>query len=89
MECFNIFFSKIIIKAKASDCYWSKDKLVSFSIDYNSKNNVAIDINSLIVRHWIREVLGLIKMPDAVRKIAYDFEQKQVYKQELIFIREL
>jgi hypothetical protein len=45
-----------IIKAKASDCYWSKAKLFSFSIDYNSKNNVAIDINSLIDRHWIRKV---------------------------------
>lgn len=85
----SIFFSKIIIKAKVSYYYWSKDKFVSFSIDYNSKNNVAIDINSLIDKHWIREVLGLIKMPDAVRKITYDFEQNEVYKQELIFIREL
>ncbi|MFV8334722.1 hypothetical protein ACNQF7_01405 [Flavobacterium sp. RSP29] len=85
----SIFFSKIIIKTKAPVYYWSKDKLVSFSIDYNSKNNAAIDINSLIDKYWIREVLGLIKMPDAVRKITYDFEQKQVYKQELIFIREL
>ena len=66
-----------------------KRYIVSFSIDYNSKNNAAIDINSLIDRHWIREVLGLIKMPDAFRKITYDFEQKQVYKQELIFFREL
>lgn len=83
------FFSKIIIKAKTSDYYWSKDKLVSFSIDYNSKNNAATDINSLIDKHWFREVLGLIKTPDAVRKIIYDFEQNQLYKQELIFIREL
>lgn len=85
----SIFFSKIIIKAKASDYYWSKDKLVNFSIDYNSKNNTVIDINSLIDKNWIREVLGQIKIPDAVRKITYDFEQKQVYKQELIYIREL
>lgn len=85
----SIFFSKIIIKAKAPDYYWSKDKLVSFSIDYNLKNNTIIDINSLIDKHWFREVLGLIKMPDAVRKITYVFEQKQLYKQELIFIREL
>ena len=85
----SIFFSKIIIKAKASDYYWSKDKLVNFSIDYNSKNNTVIDINSLIDKNWIREVLGQIKIPDAVRKITYDFEQKQVYKQEPIFIREL
>lgn len=85
----SIFFSKTIMKAKASDYYWSKDKLVSFSIDYNSKNNAEININSLIDKHWIREVLGLIKIPDAVRKITYDFEQNEVYKQELIFIREL
>ena len=85
----SIFFSKIIIKAKASDYYCSKDKLVSFSIDYNSKNNTAIDINSLIDKHWFREVLGLIKTPDAVRKITYDFEQNQLYKQELLFMREL
>lgn len=85
----SIFFSKIIIKAKVSNYYWSKDKLVNFSIDYNSKNNTVIDINSLIDKHWIREVLGQIKIPDAVRKITYDFEQQQLYKQELIFIREL
>lgn len=85
----SIFFSKIIIKAKVSNYYWTKDKLVNYSIDYNSKNNTVIDINSLIDKHWIREVLGQIKIPNAVRKITFDFEQKQLYKQELIFIREL
>jgi len=31
----SIFFSKIIIKAKVSEYYWSKDKLLSFTSDYN------------------------------------------------------
>ncbi|MBA0885138.1 hypothetical protein [Flavobacterium undicola] len=85
----SIFFSKIIITAKVSDYYWSKNKLESFTSDYNSKNDTTIDINSLIDKYWIREVVGLIKIPDAIRKITYDFEQKQNYQQELIFLREL
>jgi len=76
----SIFFSKIIIKSKVPNNYWTKNKLVNYSIDYNSKNNTVIDINSLIDKHWIREVLGQIKIPNAVRKITFDFEQKKLYK---------
>ncbi|SNB33812.1 hypothetical protein [Flavobacterium psychrophilum] len=85
----SILFSKLIIKAKLPESHWSKDKLEEFTTNYNSENNTKIDVKNLTNKFWIREIAGLIKIPNAITSITYDFEQKQSYKQELIFIREL
>lgn len=85
----SMLFAKLMVKAKLPELSWSRNKLEQFTTEYNSKNNTKIDVNSLINKYWIREVVGLIEIPDAIRKITYDFEQNQSHKQELFFIREL
>jgi hypothetical protein len=82
----SIFFAKLLIKAKPSESDWSKKKLKKFATDYNSKNSASIDVDVLLNKHWIREVLDLIHIPKAVRDVIYDFGKIQHHQQELNFI---
>lgn len=85
----SIFFAKILIKAVIPKNYCSKEDVEKFSKKYKTENNVSIDIDSLFNKFWLREVLGKIHISDAVRKVIYDFEKNQSYKNELFFVREV
>lgn len=85
----SIFFAKLLIKAKQSESDWTKKKLENFTANYNSKNNNAINVNTLLNKYWIREVLDLIRIPKAVRDVIYDFGKMQNYQQELNFVRKV
>lgn len=83
----SIFFAKLLVKAKPPDLYWSKKKLENYIKHYNSKNNSIINVNDLLKKYWIREVLELIQIPKAVRDVTFDFDKMQNYQKELIFVR--
>ncbi|GGK19106.1 hypothetical protein GCM10007962_11630 [Yeosuana aromativorans] len=83
----SIFLAKLLIKAKQSESDWSKKKLKFFVTDYNSKNNTSIDVNTLLNKYWIREILDLIHIPKAVRDVLYDFGKMQNHQLELNFVR--
>ncbi|MBO9694245.1 hypothetical protein [Chryseobacterium sp.] len=85
----SIFFAKILIKAVIPKNYCSKEDIEKFSKKYKTENNVSIDIDSLFKKFWLREILGIIHIPDAVRKVIYDFERNQSNKEELFFVREV
>lgn len=85
----SIFFAKILIKTVIPKNYCSKEDVKKFSKKYKTENNVSIDIDSLFNKFWLREILGIIHIPDAVRKVIYDFEKNQSYKEELLFVREV
>ncbi len=85
----SIFFSKLLFKAKCPESYWTKENLENFVNTYNLTNSVLINADTLINKYWIREVLGQIHIPKAVRDVIYDFEKMQSHRQELVFVREL
>jgi len=85
----SIFFAKILIKALIPKNYCSKEDIEKFTKKYKTENNVSIDIDSLFNKFWLREILGIIHIPDAVRKVIYDFEKNQSHKEELLFVREV
>lgn len=83
----SIFFGKVLAKSNTPKSYWSKKKLEAFSKIYNSNNNTEININKLLNKYWIREILDVIQIPHAIRKVTYDYEKMQNNQQELNFIR--
>tara|TARA_R110002051_G_scaffold110207_1_gene182820 strand:- start:267 stop:4307 length:4041 start_codon:yes stop_codon:yes gene_type:complete len=85
----SIFFSKLLFKAQCPESYWTKQDIENFANNYNLTNSVSINADALINQHWIREVLGQIQIPKAVRDVIYDFEKMQSHRQELVFVREL
>lgn len=85
----SIFFSKLLFKAKYPESYWTKEDLENFVNTYNLTNSVLINADALINKYWIREVLGQIQLPKAVRDVIYDFEKMKSHQQELVFVRAL
>lgn len=85
----SFFFAKILIEAVIPKNYCSKSDIEKFSEKYNSESKVAIDINNLFNRFWLREVLGRVQIPDVVRYVIYDFEKNESYREELVFVKEV
>ena len=70
-------FSKILLRANRNTCYFSREELENFKSLFEQKNNTSIDLNLLFSNYWLREILGFIHLPDAVRVVTNDFEKYQ------------
>lgn len=82
-------FSKILLRANRNTCYFSREELENFKSLFEQKNNTSIDLNLLFSNYWLREILGFIHLPDAVRVVTNDFEKYQSNFTELSFLRYL
>ncbi|UOY07221.1 hypothetical protein L0P88_01400 [Muricauda sp. SCSIO 64092] len=55
---------------------------------YNSKYESA-NVNDIFNRFWLREILGFIHIPSAVRSVLFDYEKHKMHYKELQFLNEV
>lgn len=85
----SLLFCKIALVAKSSERFFSREDFEKFTIQYNKHNSTRVETNSLFDKFWLREVLGFIHIPDAVRVVTNDYEKYENYKNEMFFLKYL
>lgn len=63
----SLLFSNIILASKRLQRLFPRKEFEKFVIDYNQQNSLNINTDFLFDKFWLREVLGFVHIPDAVR----------------------
>ncbi len=85
----SLLFSKIALASKRNRRLFTTNDFEKFVTKYNTQNSTAIDADTLFNRFWLREVLGYVHIPDAVRVVTNDYEKYENLKGEIFFLRNL
>lgn len=85
----SLLFCKIALEAKSNARFFSREDFEQFTTQYNQQNSNDVDTNLLFGKFWLREVLGFIHIPDAVRVITNDYEKYKDCKNEVFFLKYL
>jgi len=85
----SLFFFKLFLKSTNAEHLVTKADFNNFKQHYEDEYSLKIDLNSLFERFWLREILGFVYFPEAVRKVTYDYEKYQERKNELEFLKKL
>ncbi|MFK5982219.1 MAG: hypothetical protein QM499_04830 [Flavobacteriaceae bacterium] len=85
----SLLFCKIVLGSKASKLLFTRTDFEKFKVRYEQQNSVSIDSVTLFERFWLREVLGFVHIPDAVRVVTNDYEKYRDYHNEILFLRML
>jgi len=80
-------FCKIVLGSKASKRLFARKDFERFKDQYEQQNAVVIDSDSLFERFWLREVLSVVHIPDAVRVVTNDYEKYCNHHNEILFLK--
>lgn len=80
------FLSLLLANCKITEGGDSYDDLVIFKKHFEEKYQVKVDIDELIRKHWIRAVLGEVKIPSVIRSAAYRWKEQAKYEPEIRFL---
>ncbi|RMA64304.1 hypothetical protein [Ulvibacter antarcticus] len=83
------FFCKLFLKSKDSKHLITKADFDIFKFQYENKLKTKIDTDSLFKKFWLREIIGFVYVPQAIRSVVYDYEKYEDKKEELQFLRVL
>lgn len=81
----SLFYTEVLWNADLPIRTVSRKVVNSISKEYG-KVNVPINVDSLFKRFWLREVLGTIQIPSAIRSILFDFNKYRNQYDELRFL---
>lgn len=85
----SLLFSNIILASKRIQQLFPRKEFEKFVINYDQQNSVNINVDFLFNKFWLREVLGFVHIPNAVRSVTYDYEKYRDYKTEVFFLKSL
>ncbi|MFA5297111.1 MAG: hypothetical protein WC389_02770 [Lutibacter sp.] len=85
----SLLFCKIALASKTNRRLFTTNDFEKFVTKYNIQNSTVINTDPLFNRFWLREVLGFVHIPDAVRVVTNDYEKYQKHKDEFFFLRNL
>ena len=85
----SLLFCKITLASKPNRRFFTSNDFEKFVTKYDTQNSTAIDVEALFNQFWLREVLGFVHIPDAVRVVTNDFEKYKNLKNEINFLRNL
>ncbi len=85
----SLLFCKIVLEAKSTARFFSREDFEQFTVQFNEQNSTRIETNSLFDKFWLRQVLGFIYIPDAVRVVTNDYEKYKNCKNEVFFLKYL
>lgn len=85
----SLFFSKLFLKSTNANHLVTKIDFNNFKQHYEDEYSLKIDSDKLFERFWLREILGFVYLPEAIRKVTYDYEKHQERRNELEFLKKL
>ncbi len=85
----SLFFSKLFLKSTNGNHLVTKTEFNNFIQHYEDAYSLKINSDTLFERFWLREILGFVYLPEAVRKVTYDYEKHQERRNELEFLKNL
>jgi len=85
----SLLFSNIILASSSTQRLFTRKEFEKFIIHYNQQNSVNLNSDFLFSKFWLREVLGLVHIPEAVRSVTYDYEKYRYHKAEVFFLKSL
>lgn len=85
----SLLFCKIALESKTTSRFFSREDFEQFTVQYNEQNSTSIETNSLFDKFWLREILGFIHIPDAVRVVTNEYEKYKDCKNEVFFLKYL
>lgn len=85
----SLFFCKVALKSNLTTRFFNRVDFEKFTIQYNKQNSTKISTDTLFSEFWLREVLGIVHIPDAVRVVTNDHEKYKNHQNELFFLRNL
>ncbi|WP_347373959.1 hypothetical protein [Aequorivita sp. Q41] len=85
----SLFFCKVVWESNLTTRFFNRVGFEKFTIQYNKQNSTKISTDTLFSEFWLREVLGIVHIPDAVRVVTNDYEKYKNHQNELFFLRNL
>lgn len=85
----SLFFCKVALESNLTTRFFNRADFEKFTIQYNKQNSTKISTDTLFSEFWLREVLGIVHIPDAVRVVTNDYEKYKNHQNELFFLKNL
>lgn len=82
----SLFFAKAIHLAEPKGREFTLKQFRQFKKDYEDRNEIKINTDTLFQRFWLRNILGKIKVAGTVSSACSRFNEISEFKQELQFL---
>lgn len=84
----SLLLARLLEAAKGNYYYIDTKSLEIFQSKYNTEHQTSININKLHSKHWLRSVLGKVRIAGKISSDLHEFERLQSFLPELQFLLE-